>query len=282
MILLARYRTMFDAYLNAENHRSIAIAIFCKSLYAFLFLKVLFLWRVLPEVHAYLSYKFDFRYQYVLYIPIKLAQYEVKLFLLTVLILLLAGFILRINYITAALIFWFSLNLSRFAYPFVNGSDYVLNLFLFLAIFLSVKPTFRSTGLRSMQLTVSNFAFLFCKIQFTLIYLFSGFDKLTSAAWRSGDAIHSITNLELFFNPAFSIPVSKSLDAVLAWIVILFELVLPIIIWFRRFRIYALVAGIIFHMAIMIVLSLPDFGLVMLLLYSLFIPFNKPQESSLR
>jgi uncharacterized membrane protein YphA (DoxX/SURF4 family) len=271
--VFARYRLLFTNFLHERNREQLAITIFCKSLYAFLVLKIFFLWPVLPDSQRYLPYEFRSFLHHIIYAPIKLAQYDLNIFLISIIGLLLLSLVLKVNYITAALIFWLSLNLSRLAYPFVNGSDYVLNLFLFFSIFLSVTPTFKSETLRTAQYGISNFAFLFCKIQLALIYILSGFDKLTSPAWRSGDAIYSILHLEFFMNPHLTIPESKTLYVVIAWIVILFELSFPVLIWFERLRIYALVAGIIFHIAIIFILSLPDFGLVMILLYSLFIPF---------
>lgn len=286
MILLSRYRTLFTTHLENGNREQVSIAIFCKSLYAFLFLKIIFLWSVLPDVHRYVPYEFRSSLHHIVYAPIKLAQYDLTVFLIVILILLLGALVLKINYVTSALIFWFSFNLTRFAYPVANGSDYVLNLFLFLSIFLSIIPTFKSETLRNKQSIISNFTFLFCKIQLSLIYVLSGFDKLTSSAWRSGDAIYSIANLEFFFNPHVSIPTGKSLHILLAWIIILFELSFPVLIWFKRSRIYALIAGVIFHLAIIFVLSLPDFGLLMILIYTFFIPFRghgkTDYESSLR
>lgn len=273
---------LFAHALHERNRERLAITIFCKSLYVFLFLKIIFLWPVLPDGQRYLPFEFRSLLHHIIYAPVKLAQYDLTIFLISILGVLLSGMVLKLNYVTAALVFWVSLNLSRFAYPFGNGSDYVLNIFLFLSIFLSINPAFKSEPLRSKQVIISNFAFLFCKIHLSLIYVLSGFDKLTSAAWRSGDAIYSITNLEFFINPHVSIPVNKSLYLILAWIIILFELSFPVLIWFKQTRLYAIAAGIIFHLVIIFVLSLPDFGLVMILLYSLFIPFRIKREQGLR
>ena len=286
MSLVSRYRTQFDSYLLKEDGVQSTITVFCKSLYGFLVLKIIFLWPVLSGSQRYFPFEFTTGLQYGIYAPIKFAQYDLTMFIVSTLVLLVLGLVLKINYVTSALIFWLSFNLSRLAQPVVNGSDYVLNLFLFLSIFLSTTPVFKPETLRNKQMIISNFVFLFCKIQLVLIYLLSGFDKLTSSVWRSGDAIYAIINLEFFMNPHVTIPTSKTLYLLIAWAIILFELTFPLLIWFKRLRVYALMIGIIFHVAIMFVLSLPDFGLVMILMYSLFIPFrNNPKpdyESSLR
>jgi hypothetical protein len=103
----------------------------------------------------------------------------------------------------------------------------------------------------------------------------SGFDKVTSSAWRNGEAVHSIIHLEYFTHPSFYILTGDTFFIVVAWFVILFELFFPVIIWFKRLRICALVVGILFHIGIIFVLNLPDFGIVMILTYSLFFPWKK-------
>ncbi len=278
MSLLSRYRTLFVSILQEKDHERLSITIFCKSLYVFLFLKIIFLWPVLPNVLRYLPYEFRSPLHYFIFAPITLAQYNLNVFLVSMLLLLMLALIVRVNYFTSALIFWLSFSLSRLAIPIANGSDYVLNLFLFFSIFLSITPAFKSEALHSTQQIISNFTFLFCRIQLSLIYVLSGFDKLTSHAWRSGDAVYSISNLEYFINPHLFISGNQTLFEVSAWTIILFELTFPLLIWFRRFRVYALLAGVIFHVGIIFVLSLPDFGIVMLLMYSLFISYRSNRE----
>lgn len=265
----------FDNLLAPENREAVSITVFCKSLYAFLFVKILFLWPVLPDVQRYLPVEFKSSLQHFVYAPIKIAHYDLTLFLVVLLVLLVIAIVLRLNYVTATLVFWFSFSLSCLARPVGNGSDYVLNVFLFLSIFLPVVPAFKPDGFRYGQRSISNFVFLLCRIQFCLIYLMSGFDKLTSPAWQSGDAVYSITRLDYFINPHITMPDSKTLYVLLAWMIILFELLFPVLVWFRRLRVAVLAMGVIFHLVIIFGLSLPDFGLLMILLYSLFIPFRK-------
>lgn len=285
MKMFAYIKEQFDQTLQ-HDHNRLQVAVFCKSLYAFLVLKIIFLWSVLPVSQHYFPFQFRSSLHHVLFAPAKLAQADATLFLISFLLILLLGLILSVNYFTGAWIWWFSFSLTRMANPVVNGSDYVLNVFLFLSIFLSLKPAWKSPVRRDYQLIISNFTWLVCRIQLSLIYLMSGVNKLTSAAWRSGDAVFSITNLDFFIHPELSFSGSQSSYQLLAWIIILFELLFPIVIWFKRFRVYALIAGVIFHLMIMVSLTLPDFGLIMILLYSLFVRFDhrkKPDhESSLR
>lgn len=277
MISITSYRKYLISVLQRENSPELLRNVFCKSLYVFLFAKIIFLEPVLKEVIAYLPVELNSTWRHILYAPIELAQVELTVFLLLILIVILIALFVRVNYFTSALIFWFSFSLSRLTQPLANGSDQVLNLFLFISIFLSAKPSLPAT-LKESQKIISNFAWLLCQLQLVLIYLLSGYDKLMSKAWRSGDAIYSITNLETYSNPWFAITLNKSIFAVIAWWVILFELSFPLLIWFSRFRIPILIIGFLFHMGIIFFLNLPDFGIIMILSYILFIPYQRENK----
>lgn len=262
MSLLRRYKSDFDGLMMHDHRNQFTITVFCKSLYLFLLFKLFFLRGILPEQ--------------LLSSPWISTDAMVNIFIIAMIVTLLSGILLRVNYISAFLIFVFSFSLSRSIQAVANGSDLVLNLFLFLSIFLCSTPPFKNPTLSEGQLVVRNFFFFFCKVQVTLIYLLSGFDKITSEAWRSGEAIFSIVNLDFFFNPLISISLSKTDCLLIAWVTILFELSFAFMIWIKKFRALLLLTGIVFHLAIAFLLSLPDFGLIMILLYSLFIPFEKP------
>jgi len=272
-----RYPLFFAHYLHAKNAGKTSV-IFCKSLYSFLILKIIFLWPVLQEMVKYSPYKFVSWRSHFFYAPIKLAQANLDLFLVAGLVLLAIALVVRVNYFTALLICWLSFCLTRLTGFLASGSEQVLNLFLLLSLFLSQRPVLKTETLRSAQVIISNFAFLLCRIQLALIYAVSGVDKLFSKAWRSGDAVYSIMHLEFFFNPVIPVDLNEWMYKILAWAVILFELSFPILIWYRRFRLPFLILGVIFHLGIFFFLSLPDFGVVMILTYTIFLPGNWERE----
>jgi hypothetical protein len=111
------------------------------------------------------------------------------------------------------------------------------------------------------------------KIQVAIIYLLSGVDKLYSDAWRSGTAIEYMVSLDYLFNPRLEgiFPSIPWLNFLIAWMVILFEVGFAVLIWTKKFRLGLLTAGVLFHLAIIIVLSLVDFGLIMIISYLIFI-----------
>lgn len=253
------------------------ISFFCKSLYGFLILKIVLSWSTLLDVEIYLPYQFTSWYAYILYAPLLLLQINVKAYLICFLGLLIISVLIKTNYFGAILIFWFSVTLSRFMISILNGSDLVLNLFLLIALFLPARPLLKPWGSVTQE-TISSIALLFARITLCLIYFLSGYDKLMSNAWRSGAAIHSIINLDYFFNPSFAFSGSKTLFVLIGWSVIVFEISFSLLVWFKKLRITFLLTGVLFHLGIILLLGLPDFGLVMIICYSVFMPIKEESK----
>ncbi|MBK7652754.1 MAG: HTTM domain-containing protein [Flammeovirgaceae bacterium] len=124
------------------------------------------------------------------------------------------------------------------------------------------------------QEIISSVALLFARISLCLIYFLSGYDKLMSSAWRSGTAIHSIINLDYFYNPTFIFSASNTLFMLMGWSVIIFEISFSLLIWFKKLRVLFLLTGILFHLGIIVLLGFPDFGLVMIICYAVFLPIK--------
>jgi hypothetical protein len=174
-------------------------------------------------------------------------------------------------------VFWIACWFFRLELRISTGADLVLNLFLFLSIFLPVYPLVKSVVWREYQLIISNTAFLMIKIQLVMIYLLSGVDKLFSSSWRDGSAMYSILNLEFYTRYFLMGNLNEVLSLILAWLTILFELSFPVFIWFEKFRKTFLIFGLLFHAVIIFLLTIPDFGIVMLIGY---VPFCAKWKAS--
>jgi hypothetical protein len=172
-------------------------------------------------------------------------------------------------YLLNALAFLISLNVSYLSESVSSGADNVLNLMLFLSIPISSTSLLKQRG--SIPTTFHNFSVLLVQSHIALIYLMSGYNKLVSPLWRSGEAISFISTLDFFANPVLANYSYKMLDGLIAWFVIGFELVFPFLIWFKKWRIPLLATGTIMHIGIFYFLSLPDFGLLMILCYAIFL-----------
>jgi hypothetical protein len=268
-----RYQVRFKDYLEARPPHKI-ISVFCKSLYLFLCVKIVFLWPVMHDLVAFFPPEFPSLMGRAVYAPLMLASFNLNLFMSVVFLVSALGLVVRLNYFTAIIICWLSFCLNRLALPIAGGPEQVLNLFLLMSIFLPSSPRPGNDSLRSYQTILVNFVFLLCRMQLMLIYLLSGFDKLMSQAWRSGEAVFSIVNLEFYFTPIVTLHFSDWIFKGLAWSVIIFELTMPVLIWFRKLRFPLLLLLIAFHLIIAFFLSLPDFGILMILTSILFLPEN--------
>jgi hypothetical protein len=247
---------------------------FCKTLYLFIFLKIIFSWEVLETISVLDPFYFSSWKSSILYAPLGLVKVNLNFFLIAFLEILLISIFIRINYVSAILILWFSISLSRLLLPVFNGSDLVLNLFLLIAIFLPDSPKIKFPVDEAIQNNLSRWAVMLIRVELALIYFLSGYDKLISEAWQSGVAVHSIINLDFYYNPLFSLQLSGSQFLVISWITILFELVFPVGVWFEKIRPYFLIAGILFHLVIIIFLGLIDFGVLMIISYLIFLPLK--------
>jgi len=263
-----------------DNERHIAL--FCKALYVFLIFKILYLWPLVGDVLDYKPFTYNSYLSYLLFARLVLTKINTEMFLGCFALLLVVSVIIRSNYISTFVICWVSISLSRLFLPIINGSDLVLNLFLIIAIALPLNPKLNFKNSEHIQTIISNVALLFAQIQFALIYLLSGYDKLLSASWRSGAAIDSINNLTFFHNPFITLHLNEVVCIVLSWSVIVFEIGFGFLIWAEKFRIPLLVMGILFHLVIAVVLGLVDFALVMVICYGVYLPFKKTNYSILQ
>lgn len=193
---------------------------------------------------------------------------NIHLFLISFVGLLVFS-LFRSSYIIKTAILIFGILYFRIHISIINGSDAVLlGLFCFSVL---IDHSGKNLGL---QLTrfLSNTGILLAKVHLSTLYFVSGMDKLMSPAWQTGKAINYLPNIDYLFNPhlASIFPTSPTIHFLLSWIIILFE-VFFFLAWFNPFRKWILIIGTLFHLSIAITLSLPDFGLVMIIYYVVFL-----------
>lgn len=254
-----------------QNKRSTTI--FCRAIYGFVLLKVLLSWSTLTELaEVYRVSRPQSVPTWIVFGPGEWAAHHMTAFLIIyVLILLLA--LWRPNYFTAIIIAWWWLNLYRLAFPASNGSDQVALTLLCLAIPLSAYPVVTQPVGEMLQRCTYHTANLLAKIYVCSIYVISGVDKLRSEAWLSGEAMVRTRELTYLFNPSFEAwtPASGAGLMVATWLTIGFELLFPVLVWFKATRRWILITGVAFHLIIATMLSLPEFAAVMIVSYTVFL-----------
>jgi hypothetical protein len=164
-----------------------------------------------------------------------------------------------------------------------DGSDYILLMLLFFIIPLSAFPRMRNEKLYILQKAIYNTALVGCQIQIGLIYFLSGLNKITTRAWQTGEAFKHIAKLDFLINPYVTdyFPDNYLEGFLASWVIILFELLFIFLIWWKESRWIMLATGVVMHLFIWIVLSLPDFGIIMIISYLIFLGKEPRQDTVL-
>lgn len=150
--------------------------------------------------------------------------------------------------------------------PAFNSSFILYQLFAFYLIPANSKA---STVL---GITLTNFAMLASKIQFIMVYALAGMFKLSGKTWLEGSSVYYALHLDHFTNPWIRdlLVGNKWLMYVANFFGLTYQLCFPLLIWFRKAKIPLFIAGILFHGFIAVSMRLPEFGLAMILGYTLY------------
>lgn len=114
------------------------------------------------------------------------------------------------------------------------------------------------------------------QIQISIVYLWTFWHKLKGDDWLDGNAVYYATRLESMTN--FTIPFlmdSMIFMKLMTWGTLVVEFALGALIWVKELRKPVIIAGILFHLGIEFVMSIPFFELFMI---SLLINFFSPEE----
>lgn len=245
--------------------------LFLRAVYIYFFFKIILDWKASLLIGKVIVFEpITSSLIYLFFLPGEIFTSSPVVFLLIGVFLLVLNF-RRPNYFISALLFWYAVNYFRVHYAIINGSDIVLVTLMFLLIGLSIYPVWKRWV--GFQRLVFNGASLVIKIQLAIIYLLSGVDKIYSPAWRDGDAIHYILSIDYLMNPHLVgiFPDVPWLNFTIAWCVISFEILFPVLIWYKKTRLWMLAIGTLFHIGISILLSLLDFGIIMIISYLIFL-----------
>ncbi len=241
------------------------IEIFFKGWYLILLCKVILLGSLFEDLYWFAQATNQIHF------PFTLVQNHLMVSISLVLVLLV-GLFARRNYFLSILIFLLYFGYYQIIHPIVNGSDLVLSFFLFLGIFCN-NPRVKSNWLGPLQMAIVNSCVLIGQLQIAFMYLTSGWDKLISVEWRNGAAMFNLLNIDFYAVPWLKETLGNADSTILiavSWLVIIFELVFPVLVWYNQARYYLLLAGVFFHLFIGLFLSLPDFALTMMWCYILF------------
>ena len=183
---------------------------------------------------------------------------------------------LVVSFIINFVIFLFVVNLQHRIYSTLTGGSYLLNQFLFINCFLSTTYNVQQNWRSSLKVMMHNFAGLAIIIQVCLVYLLSAIAKCNNAQWLNGTALYALSNVHHYFLYVSSSKLSFNWFFVfLNYVVIIYQLSFPILIFFKRVKKPIILIGVAMHLYIAFVMGLVEFGLIMILAYIYFWPFKK-------
>jgi hypothetical protein len=115
------------------------------------------------------------------------------------------------------------------------------------------------------------------QFQIAMLYALTAYHKLHEDVWREGRAIRGFLAMPSYATwPAWHDhwPFMKPLT----WGTLAFECLFPLLVWFRPFRRWLLLAGIAFHVGIDVLMQIPLFSWTMICAYILFVPDEVAQR----
>jgi uncharacterized membrane protein YphA (DoxX/SURF4 family) len=172
--------------------------------------------------------------------------------------LLLVGLLSRVN--AACVLIWL-LSFHNRNVQILDGEDFVFRLICFYLILMPsgaawsidawIVRVWRGAATPEDYLRPA-WGLRLLQVQMAVIFLSAGMHKLTAEAWFDGTAIYYVARLWDYFGKfpvptwAFDTPWTVAL---MTWGVVLGELLVPVLIWFRETRRLALLVAVLFHLS---------------------------------
>lgn len=160
--------------------------------------------------------------------------------------------------------------------PFIlNSGDRLFMIIAFLAAFVPLSQRFSidawwraKKGIAPPEVNVWGQRLV--SIQIAYVYLNSDMAKLSNAVWYKGVALREVLASPVFAEWPVYLPAGP-LVWFLTYSTLLFELAFPLLVWFRRFRPWLLLGGVVFHLSIDITMVIPIFSYIMISTYPAFL-----------
>ncbi|MBX9686524.1 MAG: HTTM domain-containing protein [Candidatus Obscuribacterales bacterium] len=157
--------------------------------------------------------------------------------------------------------------------PFIlSGSDELLSQMLFYLFLsncgasLSLDAYLKEKARMPVNDKSAPWAQRLLQINLCLIYLQTFILKLQQADWQNGSALYKVFQARelLHFPVPDFISSSQIICRCFTWSALLFELLLPVLIWYRPWRKWLVVLAIIFHLCMEYCLNIPLFQYLMI------------------
>lgn len=255
------------------------IKLFRASLLVFIFLYVV---QFLPIAAAYFgpgNYMVPYyKSSNILLKPLNLLEgtqfsHYYLYFLYGILALILAYFFLPLKRLSLVLIYFLLMNIYHKTAPLQNGGFSLLTMEFFMLLFIDEEAeNTKNKYWRSIKLTIANFAFLAMRLQVVFLYLVASFYKLQGETWLDGTAFYYVLYNDMYTHPLITNYFIDNTFVIksVSWFTLLFQLLFPVLVWIKKTKNMMLIAGVFLHVMIAWVMGIVDFGVIMILMYTLF------------
>jgi len=263
--------------LTASFHFPLTRIYFLRSIALFLILNYLIFW--LPFASDYWgSERFLLPYyktNAIIFFPLNLLEkftfdWLWKSFLFLLFPLCIVALIRPLNIWVWLSIYFLHSNLFHGTAALQNAGSNTLIICIFLSLFMLPFPV-RRQSLRSLwwNNSINNLAFAMIIFQVLVLYFVASITKLWGLRWTDGTAFYYVLMNDVYSHPFFRSLFSDSNFVVktVSWFTLCFQLLFPVLVWFRQTKMLFLCIGVFFHLMIVWVMGIEDFGFIMMILY---------------
>jgi hypothetical protein len=195
------------------------------------------------------------------------------LFLYGVLASIIAFFFLPLKRLSLVITYILLMNMYHKTAPLQNGGFSLLTMVLFMLLFIDENSVnIKNYYWKTLKISIANFSLLAIKLQVVVLYLVASYYKLQGTTWLDGTAFYYVLYNDMYTHPLFTdlFIDNTFVIKVVSWFTILFQLLFPILVWIKKIKNIMLFAGIFLHLMIAWVNGIVDFGIIMILMYTLF------------
>jgi len=188
------------------------------------------------------------------------------------LVALVLGFFNKMPRLMSFAVYFFTVNLFSKGYLAFTGGEVLINFMLFYLMF--IHPSRQKEGLGSdLQPIVNHVFFRIMLVQVCLLYFFSVLYKLLDENWVSGEAIMYVSRFDAYSTSWMQSALENNtiLSVILTYTTLTYQALFPIVVWFKKMKKPFLMFGVVFHLGIAVGMGIFTFGIVMILVYLLFI-----------
>lgn len=205
-------------------------------------------------------------------------------FIVGQLVFLTTGILRIFPSVSSIMIYFFTMNLFLKGGQMFTGGEVLVCLLLLYLIFIQKNKTgkhkisFRipkdeKAEFSFLQNILNNSFYWMCLIQVCLVYFFSTFYKLLDWNWINGSAVMFVSRIDAYSSGInrFFFADNYTLSIIATYSILIYQALFPFVVWFKKIKKIFLIFGVIFHLGIAFGMGLFTFGIIMCLVYLLFL-----------